>query len=65
MTALNTRLISSIVKMLGEQNGCSPKCYTWVWQKWGNASTAELSQLQAGWQVSSPEFFSANGIYVL
>jgi len=65
MTGLNTRLITSITEMLGKQNGCAPKRYTWVWQKWSNASTAELCKLQAGWQASSPALFNVHGIYVL
>lgn len=64
MTDLNTRLLRSITEMLGAQNGHAPESYTWVWERWGNASTADLTALQAGWQKSQPELFRAHGVYV-
>lgn len=65
MNNLNTRLLRSITEMLGAQNGHAPESYGWVWERWGKASTAELVQMQAGWQKSQPELFRAHGIYVL
>lgn len=64
MTDLNTRLLRSITEMLGNQNGCAPESYTWVWERWGKASTSELVRMQGGWQKSQPEAFAARGIYV-
>lgn len=64
MTDLNTRLLHSITEMLGAQNGFPPESYTWVWERWGKASTSELVKMQAGWQESQPELFRAHGVYV-
>ena len=64
MTDLNTRLLRSITEMLGDQNGCAPESYTWVWERWGKAPTSELVKMQAGWQENQPEAFAQRGIYV-
>ena len=64
MTYLNARLLRSITEMLGDQNGCAPESYTWVWERWGKASTPELVKMQAGWQENQPELFRAHGVYV-
>ncbi len=64
MTNLNARLLRSITEMLEIQNGHAPETYDWVLDRWADASTSELVEMQAGWQRSQPETFAQRGIYV-
>jgi len=65
MTNLNARLLRSTTEMLEIQNGHAPETYDWVLDRWADASTSELVEMQAGWQRSpKPETFAQRGIYV-
>jgi hypothetical protein len=65
MTDLRTRLLRSITKMLGEQNGYAPESYTWVWERWGQAPLHEVVAMQNGWMVNHPGLHARHGIYVM
>ena len=65
MTDLRTRLLRSVAKMLGEQNGYAPESYGWVWERWGQAPLTEVVAMQAGWQRNQPGLHARHGIYVM